>query len=102
MKKFPRYLLACVLISAVMLAGHAFYFNSLEIALADLLLWVCVVVCWGYLLKLAGSSELATYAAESVDTQLLHASHAFHVQLGRAVSNQLSSGHTEITNTQRY
>lgn len=86
--------------SGVLLGGHAFYFGSLEMALVDALLWVCVVVCWGYLLKLASSSQLSSTEAKSDDMEMLHASHAFHVQLGRALSNQLLSAHTEMANTQ--
>ena len=100
MRKFSRLLLAGALTSAVLLGGHAFYFGSLEIALADALLWVCAVVCWGYLLKLASLNQVATSAARLDDTQVLHASDDFHRQLGRAVSDQLLSAHTEMANTQ--
>lgn len=100
MRKFSRLLLAGALASAVLLGGHAYYFASLEITLTDALLWVCAVVCWGYLLKLASSSQVAANAARPNDMEMLHASHDFHQQLGRAVSNQLLSAHTEMANTQ--
>ena len=100
MRKFYRLLLAGTLASAVLLGGHAFYFGSLEIALADALLWVCAVVFWGYLLKLASLNQVATNAVKPDDREVLHASHDFHQQLGRAVSNQLLSAHTEMANTQ--
>ena len=93
-------MLTGALVSAVLLGGHAFYFGSLEIALADALLWVCAVLCWGYLLKLASLNQLAINAARQDDMEVLHASHDFHQQLGRAASSQLLLAHTEMANTQ--
>ena len=100
MRKLPRLLLTGALASGVLLAGHAYYFGTLEVVLADFLLWVCVLACWGYLLKLAGSNQISANTVEPDNRELMHASHGFHVQLGLAVSDQLSSAHTEMANTQ--
>lgn len=83
-----------------MLAGHVLYFGSMEVALADALLWLCVVVCWGFLLKQAGSKPAPSDASMQDDAKLVKQSSSFHVQLGREVSDQLSSAHTEMANTQ--
>ena len=100
MKKFPRFLTIGALASAVLLGGQALYFGSLGIALADSLLWICMVVFWGYLLKLAGADQAVARVAENRDIEVLQASHGFHVQLGKAFSDQVSSADSEMTNTQ--
>lgn len=100
MSKQRRFWLAGALISAVLLAAHAWYFGGIEIVLADALLWACFAVGWGYLMKRAGSSPLSDYAENPDDEAMLRESNAFHVQLGKAVSSQLLSAHTEMANTQ--
>ena len=100
MENNSRLALTGALISAVLLAGHVWYFGSMEVALADALLWLCVVVCWGFLLKQAGSKPAPGDAGMQDDAKLVKQSSSFHVQLGREVSDQLGSAHTEMANTQ--
>ncbi len=100
MSKQRRLWLAGALISAVLLAGHAWYFGGIEIVLADALLWACFAVVWGYLMKWAGSGPLLGYAEKPDDEAVLRESNDFHVQLGKAMSGQLLSAHTEMANTQ--
>ncbi|MBI3481164.1 MAG: chemotaxis protein [Nitrosomonadales bacterium] len=91
------------LLIGVLLCGHALYFSSIEIVLADALLFLAIEVAWVYLLKQAVSGdkngnnpELAMQA----DAPLIHQSNTFHVQLGKEVFSQLASAHTELGNTQ--
>lgn len=95
-------LLLGALISGVLLTTHALYFQNLEIAIADALLLLALVVSWGYLTR-RGNGEGAAQKQEmsgQSDTLLIHESNAFHVQLGKEVSGQLESAHTELGNTQ--
>ncbi|OGS81343.1 MAG: hypothetical protein A2061_02035 [Gallionellales bacterium GWA2_59_43] len=92
------------LVSAMLLAGHALYFRSVGIALADVLLFVAVVLCWGYLLRqTAGCDKKPGESCEQADrgdAHLMRESNGFHVQLGGEVATQLGSAHTELGNTQ--
>lgn len=100
--KFSRLTLTGALISAALLGGHALYFNTVNVAMADALLWLGVVVCWGYLLKQtdAGNVSADTVSSVQIEAELIHESNTFHVQFGREVSGQLLSAHTEMGNTQ--
>ena len=100
MKKYPRLLIVGAMASAVLFGGQALYFGSLGIALADSLLWLCVVVFWGYLLRIASVNQAAIQISETRDMEVLHASHGFHVQLGRAFAGQALSANNEMANTQ--
>jgi methyl-accepting chemotaxis protein len=87
--------------SGILLGGHALYFSNTSVALSDALLFLLIIICWGYLLKQAETDKVPS-ANELVecDTPLIHESNAFHVQFGKEVSNQLNSAHTELGNTQ--
>ncbi|HZW25709.1 MAG TPA: methyl-accepting chemotaxis protein [Gallionella sp.] len=89
-------------VSAVLLAGHALYFRSLDVVLADALLFVAFVLCWGYLLGQSGGRDADAEVKSGQDENdvLIHGSNDFHVQLGKEVSSQLDSAHTELGNTQ--
>ena len=103
MTNSTRLVFTGALVSGVLLAGHALYFGSASIALADTLLFLVIVSVWSYLLKRAAvGEELPGRAELSVqgDMPLIHESSAFHVQLGNELSNQLASAHTELGNTQ--
>jgi len=103
MTNSTRLVFTGALVSGVLLAGHALYFGSASIALADTLLFLVIVSVWSYLLKRAAvGEELPGRAELSVqgDMPLIHESSAFHVQLGNEISNQLASAHTELGNTQ--
>ncbi len=100
MSKSLRFWLAGALISAVLLAGHAWYFGSLELALADALLWASFAAGWGYLMKRAVFNESKVHAEMPGNVNVLRESSAFHAQLGRALSDQVLSANNEMTNTQ--
>lgn len=89
------------LFSAALLGGHAFYFDSVNVALADAMLGVALITVWLFLLKRAGLCQtcISSTAAQD-DVTLIHESNTFHVQLGREVSSQLVSAHSEMGKTQ--
>jgi hypothetical protein len=89
-----------VLISGILLGGHALYFHSMDVFLADALVFLIMAACWGYLLKRAGSGNKTADSPTSGGHEFLQESSAFHVQLGNEISEQLSSAHTELGNTQ--
>lgn len=100
MISFSRSAFIGALTSGVLLAGHALYFNNVEVALADALVLLLMVAGWSYLLKHANTSNKALGGSPSGDRQFIRESSAFHVQLGNEMSDQLSSAHTELGNTQ--
>ncbi len=103
MTNFPRLASAGALFSAVLLGGHALYFASMSVALADALLFLLVVLGWSYLLKQAADGEEQADRQDMSlqgDMPLIHESNTFHVQLGQELSSQLASAHTELGNTQ--
>jgi hypothetical protein len=100
MMNFSRLALIGALISGVLLGGHALYFQSVNILLADALVFTILLACWSYLLKQAFAGSKATDSPTSGGPEFLQESSAFHVQLGNEISEQLSSAHTELGNTQ--
>jgi hypothetical protein len=103
MKIFSRSALIGFLISGILLAGHALYFGKMDVALADGLVFLLIVACWGYLLNQIEVNHKALGhqdASASGDRLFIQESSAFHVQLGNEMSDQLSSAHTELGNTQ--
>jgi hypothetical protein len=99
MTNFSRLALIGVLISGVLLGVHALYFHSEKVFLADALVFLTLGACWGYLLKQASAGNKTADSTAS-GGQFLQESSAFHVQLGNEISEQLSSAHTELGNTQ--
>jgi len=100
MTNCSRLALIGVLISGVLLGGHALYFYSAQVFLADALVFLILVACWGYLLKQASAEDKAAGLPTSGGHEFLQESSAFHVQLGNEIAEQLSSAHTELGNTQ--
>ena len=100
MKILSRSAIIGTLVSGVLLAGHALYFGSASVAMADGLLLLLLVACWTYLLKQASAAGRIHGVASSGHSQFIQKSSAFHVQLGNELSDQLSSAHTELGNTQ--
>jgi len=103
MTNFSRLAIIGTLVSGTLLGGHALYFSSASAALADALLFLIIVPLWCYLLSRASAGETSQKNDELMaqgDTPLIHESNTFHVQFGKEVSNQLSSAHTELGNTQ--
>ena len=101
MKNYSRLALAGALASGVLLGGHALYFDSTNIYLADALVFLTIVVCWGYLLKQASNNSIKKVDLSATGGhEFLKTSSSFHVQLGHEIAEQLSSAHTELGNTQ--
>lgn len=96
MNNYTRLAMIGVVISSVMLGGDAllFYYTSTYL-LADVVLFLCLLVCLGYLFKQTSASE-----DQQTPGRILEESSAFHAQLGNEISGQLSSAHTELGNTQ--
>jgi methyl-accepting chemotaxis protein len=90
------------LFSGILLAGHAFYFRGADIYFWNGVLFVAVAACWSYLLARAGkvAGKQKPSSAVPADTSVVHESNAFHAELGKNLSNQLSVAHTELGNTQ--
>jgi methyl-accepting chemotaxis protein len=93
MKNYSFLAMFGILTCGVVLSADALYFNTLNMYLSNALVFGVLAVCSGYLLKQAHESN------KSVDSSLEKTS-AFHVQLGTEISDQLSSAHTELGNTQ--
>lgn len=103
MKNLARFAFTGALASGILLGIHAFYLGGAGVALADALLFLALVICWSYLFKWANADEVSSSAADLLaqsDAPLIHECNTFHVQFGREVSNQISSAHTELCNTQ--
>lgn len=100
--KFFRHVLTGALLSGVALGGHALYFATFDIAIADALLWLALIACWGFLLRRAedGKSAAGAISNEQLEADLIHESNSFHTQFGKEVSAQLGSADTEMGNTQ--
>ncbi len=103
MRNFARFAFTGALASGILLGVHAFYLGGASVALADALLFLAMVICWSSLFKWVNANEVPFNAAELLaqsDAPLIHESNTFHVQLGKEVSNQINSAHTELGNTQ--
>ncbi len=100
---FSRLAFAGAFISAILLAIHAQLFSNVDVIKADALLWLLLVICWVVLLKQVKHAPLTVpdkNNSSSGDALLIHESNTFHVEMGREVSAQLLSAHTELGNTQ--
>ncbi len=97
MKDYSRLAMIGVLVSSILLVGDALlYINNLRYLLADVLLFLALLTCLGYLLThLDLNKDQAAPGG-----RFIQESSAFHVQLGNEISGQLSSAHTELGNTQ--
>ena len=103
MKIFSRSALIGSVASGILLAGHALYFGTMEVVLANVLVFIFILACWVYLPGRFDSGKKTPGqldAAVSGDSLFIQESSAFHVQLGNEMSDQLSSAHTELGNTQ--
>jgi len=93
MKNYSLLAMIGVLVCGVVLSADALYFDNLNMYLSNALVFMALMACSGYLLKLAHDSN------KTVDSSFEKTS-AFHVQLGTEIAGQLSSAHTELSNTQ--
>lgn len=97
MKNYTRLAMVGVLVSSVLLGGDALlYFSDSNYILADALLLVALLASLGYLLTQFNQGKEQPIPGG----RFLQESSAFHVQLGNEISDQLSSAHTELGNTQ--
>ena len=92
------------LLSGVLLGVHALYFNSAGVLVADGAVFILLALGWRYLVKQADAAKPPRGSANQPETQseinLIQETNAFHAQLGKEVSNQISLAHTELGNTQ--
>ena len=93
MINYSRLALIGALVCGIVLGLDALYLNSINIYLADVLVFLALTACSWYLLKQALDVN------KTADSPL-HQTSAFHVQLGNEIAEQLSSAHTELGNTQ--
>ncbi len=109
MTNFSRFAIICTLICGLLLGGHALYSGSMDLALIDAVIFLgvlallMIVLGWRSLLEQTGNGEGTSGCAElqaQGDVPIIHESTAFHAQLGRELSGQLASAHTELGNTQ--
>lgn len=97
MKNYTRLAMVGVLVSSVLLGGDALlYFSDSNYILADALLLLALLASLGYLLTQFNQGKEQPIPGG----RFLQESSAFHVQLGNEISDQLSSAHTELGNTQ--
>lgn len=91
-----------ILILGGLFGVHALYFQTLAVAVADALLYIAIVFSLVYLLNRASDKQGggAEQSKPQLDAAVLQESKAFHAQLGREVSNQLTLANTELGNTQ--
>lgn len=101
-KNFSGVAWSGALVSGALLGGHALYFSSAAVALADALLFILLMLSWGYLLKQAEAKSLRQdeVSGQESDIALIQESKMFHSQFGKEVSSQLGLAHTELSNTQ--
>ncbi|MBI3223008.1 MAG: chemotaxis protein [Nitrosomonadales bacterium] len=87
--------------SAVLLAGHAWYFSSADIVLADALLLLLIVACWGYFIRQdkRGVEQVVVHGRPDV-AMAIQETNDFHAELGREVAAQMRSARAELDNTQ--
>jgi len=97
-------LVAGAIVSAVLFGGHALYFRTAGVVWADFLLFILVTLSWGYLIKRIDtgikSQIQAEFSQQQTENKLINESNAFHAQLGKEISNQISQANTELGNTQ--
>lgn len=91
-----------ILVLGGLFSVHALYFSTLAVAVADALLYIAIMFSLVYLLNRASDKQGggAEQSEPQLDAAVLQESKAFHAQLGREVSNQLTLANTELGNTQ--
>ncbi len=98
---YSRFAAFGALISGMLLGGDVtLYLNNSRYLLADMLMFLTMLLCLGYLLKQATVSFKKDDSTTLGGQEFIQESSAFHVQLGNEISEQLSSAHTELGNTQ--
>lgn len=104
-KNYPR-IFSGILISALLLAIHGWYVASENVWLGNVVLWVIFILLW---VGVHSSSKTDAVTGEKADERsggleggagLVHDTVQFHTEIGREFTNQLTSAHTELANTQ--
>ena len=92
------------ILSAVLFGGHALYFHTAGVIWADFLLFILVMLSWGFLIKRIDarikSQRQDDLQLQQTENTLISESNAFHAQLGKEISNQINQANTELGNTQ--
>lgn len=95
---------AGAIISSVLFCGHALYFGTAGVAWADFMLFILVMLSWGYLINRIGarkeSQRQEDLLRQQTESKLISESNAFHAQLRKEISNQINQADTELGNTQ--
>lgn len=99
MTNYYRLALIGAVVSGVTLGVHAWYFQSADVLLADILVFLAMLPVWIFLLKRVSEMNRPESTGNN-GNEYLKESNAFHVQLGNEIAEQLSSAHTELGNTQ--
>lgn len=100
-KTYSRLAALGALVSGALLGGDVtLYLNNSRYLLADALMFLTMLLCLVYLLKQATGNLKRDEPLPSGGQEFIQESNAFHVQLGNEISEQLSSAHTELGNTQ--
>lgn len=103
MTNFTRLAFIGALASGILLAGGSLYFNTVNAYLADVLVFLALMLCVIYLRNRAKDSNKKADDSNSSTKDgehFIQESSAFHTQLGNEIAEQLSSAHTELGNTQ--
>lgn len=92
------------IVSSVLFCGHALYFRTAGVIWADILLFILMMLSWGYLIgridaRMKSLSQTGM-AQQQTESTLINESNAFHAQLGKEISNQINQANTELSNTQ--
>jgi methyl-accepting chemotaxis protein len=95
---------AGAIITSALFCVHALYFKTAAIAWADFLLFILVMLSWGFLVsridaRIKSLNQTDLLQQQSANT-LITESNAFHAKLGKEISNQINLANTELSNTQ--
>jgi methyl-accepting chemotaxis protein len=96
--------IAGAIIAGMLFCGHALVFRTAGVILADLVLFILVLLSWGFLVRrIDASTQIqiqGDLSRKQTEDSLIHESNTFHAQLGKQISNQISLANTELSNTQ--
>lgn len=99
-----RSITAGAIVSGVLFCVHALIFRAGGVVLADLILFILVLLSWSFLVRrIAEGSQAQIQTVHSqlqTENALIQESNSFHSKLGKEISNQISQANTELSNTQ--
>jgi methyl-accepting chemotaxis protein len=95
---------AGAIISGVLFCVHALYFKTAGVMWADFLLFIFVILSWGYLTTRIDAQiqtqSQTDHLQQHTEKKLIDESSAFLAQLGKEISIQINHASTELSNTQ--